>query len=109
MRLRDGNYLYIYNSARCCFPSPKPGYQYQYNLGFVILDGSDPTTILQRSDQPILSPETAYEKGLSPYLGLTPNVVFCSAMAPADSPDKFIIFYGSADSVVGVATVEVTS
>jgi hypothetical protein len=28
--LSDGNYLYLYNSARHGFPSPDPGYDFQY-------------------------------------------------------------------------------
>lgn len=91
--LSDGNYLMLYNSARYLdnffsisfknafkilfrdgYPSPKPGWTLQYNVGFVILNGSNPTQILQRSDKPILSPELPWEIGSSPYLGLTPNV-----------------------------------
>jgi predicted GH43/DUF377 family glycosyl hydrolase len=27
MRLKDGNYIFFYNSARAGFPSPRPGYE----------------------------------------------------------------------------------
>ena len=50
LRLSDGNYLFFYNSARDGFPSERPGYALQYNVGFLILDGQDPTKILQRSE-----------------------------------------------------------
>lgn len=34
LRLSDGNYLFIYNSARHNFTDPpKPDYDYQYNVG----------------------------------------------------------------------------
>jgi len=38
---------------------------------------------------------------------LTPNVVFIEAAKPLGN-DKFLVFYGAADSVVGSAIVEVT-
>lgn len=107
LKLSDGNYFFIYNSARSGFPSPRPGYSLQYNAGFAILKGSDLATVIQRSEQPILSPETAWEKGDSPYIGLVPNVVFVEAMQSLGN-DKFLIFYGCADSVIGAALVEVT-
>jgi len=107
--LSDGNYLFLYNSARTGVPSPKPNWDVQYNVGFVILDKNDPSKILQRSDTPILSPELAWETGLSPSLGLTPNVVFVEGWAPyPNKADTFVIFYGAADSVVGSALLTVT-
>jgi len=36
--LSDGNYLFIYNSARHGYPSKKPNWDIQYNVGWVILD-----------------------------------------------------------------------
>ena len=150
LRMKDGNYFYIYNSARCCFPSEKPGYHLQYNPGFVILDGNDPTKILQRSNAPIMSPQLDWEKGTPPFLHLTPNVIFVEGMkyenlnlkksknktkrnkrkrgirgrdkrgikgsdkrditgdrGDDNDYDSFIIYYGAADSVVGVARVKV--
>jgi hypothetical protein len=38
--LSDGNYLFLYNSARSGYPSNKPGYDLQYNVGWAILNGS---------------------------------------------------------------------
>jgi predicted GH43/DUF377 family glycosyl hydrolase len=105
--LTDGNYLFLYNSARDGYPSPKPNWNLQYNLGFVILNGSDPTQILQRSEKPILSPELPWEIGTSPYLGLTPNVVFVEGWAPYGE-NSFVAFYGAADSVVGAIKLTVS-
>eukprot|EP01103_Thecamoeba_quadrilineata_P010783 TRINITY_DN2421_c0_g1_i2.p1 TRINITY_DN2421_c0_g1~~TRINITY_DN2421_c0_g1_i2.p1 ORF type:complete len:334 (-),score=42.42 TRINITY_DN2421_c0_g1_i2:204-1103(-) len=77
--LSDGNYIFLYNSARQVnITNPKPGWNLQYNLGYAILDGKDPTKVLARSDNPILSPVLDWETcdtDSSP-LGLTPNVVF---------------------------------
>lgn len=103
IKLQDGNFLFIYNSARSGFPSPKPGYSLQYNLGFAIIDGQS-GAILQRSSEPLLSPELPWELGKAPFLGLTPNVVFCNGMESLGG-DSFVIYYGGADSVIGSATV----
>jgi beta-1,2-mannobiose phosphorylase / 1,2-beta-oligomannan phosphorylase len=115
MRLSNGNYIFIYNSARHGYPSPKPNWDVQYNVGYVILDSQDPSKILSRSEQPILSPELPWEIGTSPYLGLTPNVVFVEGMARMEPfnhqqdscSDSFQLWYGAADSVVGSAVLTV--
>jgi len=107
LKLEDGNYLFFYNSGRDDFPSEKPGYSYQYNVGFLILDKDDPTKILQRSENPILSPELAWEKGKAPFLDLTPNVVFLEG-AKALGNNQYLVFYGGADSVIGTGLVTVT-
>lgn len=105
--LSDGNYFFIYNSARAGFPSPRPGYDLQYNAGFVIIDKNDPTKIIQRSEVPILSPETMWERGRFPEPTLVPNVVFIEGIKPLNN-DTFLIFYGCSDASLGVALVEVT-
>eukprot|EP01125_Pyxidicula_operculata_P008172 TRINITY_DN2763_c0_g1_i2.p1 TRINITY_DN2763_c0_g1~~TRINITY_DN2763_c0_g1_i2.p1 ORF type:complete len:311 (+),score=54.98 TRINITY_DN2763_c0_g1_i2:63-995(+) len=61
LRLSDGNYLFIYNSAQAGHKSVKPNWDLQYNVGYLILDKDDPSTIIERSDQPILSPLLAWE------------------------------------------------
>ena len=106
LRMVDGNYLFIYNSARQR-PKSVPGDDdLQYNAGWLILDGTNPQIILQRCEDPLLSPELAWEKGESPYLGLVPNVVFIEA-AKSLGNNKFLVFYGGADSVVGSAVITV--
>ena len=70
-----------------------------YRLGIIFLDINDPTKILYRSAEPIFEPETVYEKE-----GNVSNVVFtCGAIG---KDDKYFIYYGAADHVVGLATVE---
>jgi len=46
LRLSNNNYIFFYNSARAGFPSPRPGYDLEYNVGYLILDGTDPTIII---------------------------------------------------------------
>eukprot|EP00456_Euglypha_rotunda_P026886 TRINITY_DN21576_c0_g1_i1.p1 TRINITY_DN21576_c0_g1~~TRINITY_DN21576_c0_g1_i1.p1 ORF type:complete len:162 (-),score=19.89 TRINITY_DN21576_c0_g1_i1:8-493(-) len=100
--LSDGNYLMLYNSARNGYPSDKPGWSLQYNVGYVVLDYNDPTKILTRSDEPIFSPELGWEVE-----GYTPNVVFAEGWYSLGG-DQFLMFYGGADQDVGAAVVKVT-
>lgn len=103
--LADGSHqIFFYNSARAGYPSPKPGYSLQYNIGYVILDSG--LKIVQRSALPILSPQLPWERGTDGSLALTPNVVFCNG-AVALGNNSFRLFYGGADSVIGTALVTV--
>lgn len=69
-----------------------------YRVGAILLDLADPTKIIARSDEPIFEPEAPYEKE-----GQIANVVFpCGAVL---LEDKFFLYYGGADKVVGVATI----
>jgi len=104
--LSDGTLFFIYNSAKSGVPSVKPGYSLQYNIGWAILNATD-LSILERSSKPILSPKLDWETGTNGELDLTPNVVFCNGMVPGSVPNEFVLFYGGADSVTGVAKVKV--
>jgi predicted GH43/DUF377 family glycosyl hydrolase len=106
MLLASGNYFFVYNSAQRGHKSVKPGYDFQYNCGWAILNGSDPSQVLLRGDNPLLSPKLAWELGTPPSLDLTPNVVFCEGIEQVGT-NRFWIYYGAADSVIGVAEVNV--
>jgi len=111
LKLTDGNYLFIYNSAQHNHSSPKPGYDFQYNVGWAVLNGSRPDQVLQRIDKktPLLSPQLGWEIGTSPYLGLTPNVVFLEGWIKIPGANnQFLAFYGGADSVIGAGIISVT-
>jgi predicted GH43/DUF377 family glycosyl hydrolase len=111
LKLSDGNYLFLYNSARCCFPSAKPNWELQYNVGWCILDGNNPMTILHRSDFPLLSPDMEWESGSgNATLSLTPNVVFVEGWQRYPhslSLNHFLLYLGGADSVVGTVELKV--
>ena len=71
-----------------------------YRVGAVLTDLHNPTKIIGRTDYPIFEPETAYEKE-----GIIPNVVFpCGAVLIGKT---LFIYYGGADKVIGVATIEI--
>lgn len=70
-----------------------------YRLGIIFLDFKDPRKIIYRSPSPVFEPEMDYEK-----FGYAPNVVFsCGAV---EKDDKYFIYYGAADQVIGLATIE---
>ncbi len=70
-----------------------------YRVGAVLLDLKDPAIVLSRTTDPIFEPEEKYEKE-----GIVNNVVFPCGMAEIDG--LLYIYYGGADTVVGVATIE---
>jgi len=112
LRLSTGDYLFIYNSARKGYPSVKPGWDLQYNLGFAILSGSNPLNVIQRSIVPLMSPVLDWEIGNNTNF-LTPNVVFLEGLVrdPNGCPpntDCFFGVYGGADSDVGAVRITVT-
>jgi predicted GH43/DUF377 family glycosyl hydrolase len=69
-----------------------------YRLGLVLLDNHDPSLVIGRTNEPILEPVEEYEK-----VGRVPNVVFTCGAIEAD--DKYWVYYGAADKVIGVASI----
>ncbi|MFP4057774.1 MAG: glycosidase [Candidatus Brocadiia bacterium] len=67
-----------------------------YRLGIALLDLEEPSKVLRRQAEPILEPETEWERR-----GEVPNVVFaCGAVLLGR---ELWVYYGGADSVIGVA------
>lgn len=67
-----------------------------YSLGALLLDARDPSQVMARSREPILAPETPYERE-----GFFGGVVFtCGLLA---DEDRIRIYYGAADGVTAVA------
>ena len=104
LRLSTGDYLFFYNSASDGWPSaPGSG----YHPAWAVLDGADPARVLRRAEAPLLGPARPWERGDAPYPCNAPAVVFLSAAAPLGG-DRFRVFFGGADAVVGTAVVTVT-
>ncbi|MCK4953417.1 glycosidase, partial [Candidatus Bathyarchaeota archaeon] len=76
-------------------------FDYIYRLGVLLLDKDDPERILYRSERPILEPTIDYER-----LGRVSNVVFSCGAVLMD--DRLLIYYGGADTVVCVATYDLS-
>ena len=76
---------------------------YVYSMGSVILDKEEPSKVLYRSANHILTPEVWYEER-----GFVDNVVFPCATLHDSKTGRIAIYYGAADTYVGVAftTVE---
>jgi beta-1,2-mannobiose phosphorylase / 1,2-beta-oligomannan phosphorylase len=70
-----------------------------YAAGAMILDADDPSVVLDRTAVPLLEPATEDERG-----GIVPNVVFPTAVEEIDG--ALFVFYGMADSKIGVARLE---
>ncbi|WP_303798217.1 glycoside hydrolase family 130 protein [Ruminococcus flavefaciens] len=76
---------------------------YVYSIGGAILDINEPSRVLHRCENYLLAPETDYEER-----GFVPNVCFpCAALTDAAS-GRIALYYGCADSYVGVAFTTVT-
>ena len=71
---------------------------YVYSMGGAILDPEEPCRVLFRCSDYLLTPEEPYET-----TGFVPNVVFpCAALA--DGPTgRIAVYYGAADTYVGLA------
>jgi predicted GH43/DUF377 family glycosyl hydrolase len=71
-----------------------------YHLGAILLDLDDPTVLLARSHDPILSPEGALQDGY------VPNVVYtCGALAHGD---VLVLPFGVGDQSIAIATLSIT-
>ena len=77
----------------------------------MILDGADPTRVLQRSAVPLLSPVQGWELGAPPFECNVGSVVFLEAAVrvESDAGDLFDVYFGGSDAVVGTARVRVTA
>jgi len=70
-----------------------------YRAGLVLLDRDDPVRVLRRTDDWLLAPETGYER-----VGDAPNVVFPTGIVHDPRDDLVRVYYGAADTFVGLAT-----
>ena len=101
MKLSDGNYIFFHNSNHIA--------PYGYHPEFVILNGTDPTQILQRANEFLLAPTRDWEVGAAPAACNVGNVVFLEAVAEVDGEvDTFDVWFGGSDTVVGTARFKVT-
>ena len=69
-----------------------------YRAGLAILDATDPTRVMARSDEWVFGPEAPYEQ-----TGDVPGVIFPTGWV-TDGNDSVRMYYGAADTAVGVAT-----
>ena len=73
-----------------------------YRLGLALLELDDPTVVMSRPAEYLLSPEADYER-----VGDVPNVCFACAAIPGADGELLNIYYGGADQVVCLATARI--
>jgi predicted GH43/DUF377 family glycosyl hydrolase len=87
--LVEEGWLFIYHGV---------GPDFTYRLGAALLDAETATAVISRTNAPILSPELQWEKE-----GVVKNVIFsCGVVLRGDT---LYIYYGGADTAIGVATI----
>ncbi|MCD4826127.1 MAG: glycoside hydrolase family 130 protein [Phycisphaerae bacterium] len=75
---------------------------FNYSAGAALLDIDEPWKVIARTEPYILNPRETYE-----CVGDVPNVLFpCAALADA-ATGRIAIYYGGADTVVGMAFTQV--
>ncbi len=70
-----------------------------YRLGLALLDRDHPERVLARGDAWMFGPEAPYERA-----GDVGNVVFPCGTTVADDGDTLHVYYGAADTCIGLAT-----
>jgi len=76
-----------------------PQREVHYSAGAMLLDPADPGIVLGRTPQPLLAPTVSEERD-----GAVPNVVFPTAIEEVGG--QRFVFYGMADSSIGVARLD---
>jgi len=70
-----------------------------YRVGLALLDLEDPARVLRRCDEWVLGPLADYERS-----GDVPGVVFPCGMIHDTATDELRVYYGAADTTIGLAT-----
>ena len=91
IELNEG-WLFIYHGVN---------YDKTYSLGVAMLDKDNPEEVIYRAEKPILTPEKEYE-----IFGKVQNVVYSCGTVLLD--DQLLIYYGGADTVLCVATYDLS-
>lgn len=97
--LSPNGIILIYNGKNAAPPNGDLNYPVgSYSAGQVLLSVTDPTKVIARASKPFLVPELPYEKS-----GQYPQgTVFTEGLVLFK--DKWYLYFGAADSLVGVAT-----
>ena len=97
-------WLILYHGVSKSLGPAANGRNLCYSAGVMLLSKEHPRHILYRSPKPVLTPESAEE-----LTGTIANVVFPTGIDRRDdlgSPDRFDVYYGMADSRIGVARLD---
>ena len=72
-----------------------------YRAGLALLDLETPAKVLRRSEEWVLGPQAEFE-----VTGDVPNVVFPCGLVRDDETDTLSLYYGAADTRIGLATAD---
>lgn len=72
-----------------------------YRAGLALLDLDNPATVLRRSEEWVLGPSAQFE-----VTGDVPNVVFPCGLVHDPETDVLSLYYGAADTRIGLATAK---
>jgi predicted GH43/DUF377 family glycosyl hydrolase len=101
LRVEEGWLLIHHGVSGSLAEGWAPQRNVHYSAGAMLLDPADPGRVLARTAQPLLEPALDEERD-----GTVPNVVFPTAIEEIDG--RQFVFYGMADSAIGVALLERT-
>ncbi|MEP7243896.1 MAG: glycosidase [Gammaproteobacteria bacterium] len=98
-------WLVIYHGVSNIAALPDDEPRLSYSAGVMLLSKEHPRKVLYRSIEPVLTPALPQERH-----GTVSNVVFPTGIDRRDdlgTPDRFDVYYGMADSRIGVARLTV--
>lgn len=98
-------WLSVYHGVSELSSSAEPPRRLRYSAGVMVLSQQNPGNIRYRSSEPVLTPELPQERN-----GAVANVVFPTAIDRRDdigSASRLDVYYGMADSRIGVARLDV--
>ncbi len=90
-------WLVMYHGVRVTSDGPI------YRAGLALLDLEDPGVVLNRTDEWVFGPETAHE-----ITGDVGRVVFPCGWVHDPESDNLALYYGAADTVIGLATAKLS-
>jgi len=93
----DKGWLCIYHGCRQSMNG------YAYHAGAFVLDLKDPSKIIGKLQDCLMWPQEEYER-----VGNVNNVVFPTAALMHGEPDELKIYYGAADTCIGLATARLS-
>jgi predicted GH43/DUF377 family glycosyl hydrolase len=98
-------WLIVYHGVSKVGAPGSEGHHLCYSAGVMVLSKEHPRVIRYRSTEPVLTPQLREERH-----GIVPNVVFPTGIDRRDDlgqPDRVDVYYGMADSRIGVARLTV--
>jgi predicted GH43/DUF377 family glycosyl hydrolase len=103
--LTQHGWLIVYHGVSEITEQGNDEHHLRYSAGVMVLSKEHPREILYRSVEPVLTPALPKERR-----GTVPNVVFPTGIDRRDdlgSPDRIDVYYGMADSRIGVARLDI--